>query len=188
MAYFPLFLDMTQRRVLLIGGGRVAMQKLEKLLDFTTNITVIAKEVNAQMLKLIHAHQLSFQQKAYERGEIQGFDVVIVATDIPHMHQEIYEESRSYGILVNTVDDIAYCDFIFPSYVQKGELTVAFSTSGSSPAFAKKLKEYVEKKIPDSVESFLLEMKKKRQEMPKGRARMDYLNDVVASYFAKYFR
>ncbi len=124
----------------------------------------------------------------YVKGDIQGFDIVIVATDTVDLHKEIYEEARPYRILVNSVDNTDYCDFIFPSYVQKGDLTIAFSTGGASPAFAKQIRRHFEKIIPDSVGPFLAKMKQLRREIPKGKARMKQFDKMVETYFKESFK
>jgi precorrin-2 dehydrogenase/sirohydrochlorin ferrochelatase len=188
MAYFPMYVDMTDLKVLVVGGGTIAAEKLEKLLDFTTNITVISSEVNKEVQGLIDAHAFAFCQRTYHTGDIEGFDIVIVATDTAVLHQEIYEESREKRILVNSVDNTDFCDFIFSSYVQKGDLTIAFSTGGASPAFAKKIRVYFEKNIPDSVGSFLEKMKNLRKNMPKGKERMTYFDTLVEKYFSQHFK
>jgi len=159
MAYFPMFMDMNDLKVLVIGGGYIATEKLEKLVDFTKEITVIALRVEEEAKDLIDEHALVLQQRAYEVGDIEGFDIVIVATDTVELHKAIYEESRGSRILVNSVDNTDYCDFIFPSYVKKDALTIAFSTGGASPAFAKQIRQHFEKIIPDSVGEFLQKMK-----------------------------
>ncbi|HSR74065.1 MAG TPA: bifunctional precorrin-2 dehydrogenase/sirohydrochlorin ferrochelatase, partial [Sulfurovum sp.] len=163
MAYFPIYVDMEELKVLVVGGGSIAAQKLEKLLDFTANITVISPEVSTHVQHLIDMYALLLCQRTYSAGDIKGFDIVVVATDAIALHRQIYEESRGTRILVNSVDNTDYCDFIFPSYVQKGDLIIAFSTGGASPAFAKKLRHYFEKAIPDSVEAFLEKMKNLRK-------------------------
>lgn len=188
MAYFPMSVDMKDRKVLVVGGGTIAAQKLEKLLDFTTDITVISLEVKKYVQSLIEAHALEFYERAYSTGDIEGFDIVIIATDTLALHREIYEESREKGILINSVDNTDYCDFIFSSYVKKGDLTITFSTGGVSPAFAKKMRIYFEKNIPDSVGSFLDRMKKLRKTMPKGRERMSYLDRLSDRYFSQHFK
>ena len=187
MAYFPMFMDMSELKVLVIGGGYIATEKLEKLVDFTKEITVIALRVEEDAINLIDAHNLVLHTRAYAVGDIQGFDIVIVATDTVELHKAIYEESRGSRILVNSVDNTDYCDFIFPSYVQKGDLTIAFSTGGTSPAFAKQIRQHFEKIIPDSVGEFLQKMKGLRSTMPKGKERMQYFDGLVEEYFKKYF-
>ncbi len=136
---------------------------------------------------MIDEHALTLHKRVYEVGDIKGFDIVIVATDTQVLHKDIYEESRGSSILVNSVDNAAYCDFIFPSYVKKEDLTIAFSTGGASPAFAKQIRHYFEKVIPDSVGAFLQKMKVLRSTMPKGKARMDYFDTLAREYIDKHF-
>ena len=188
MSFFPMFMDMSELRVLVVGGGFIATEKLEKLVDFTQEITVIALRIEPQAQALIAKHRLTVHQRAYETGDIEGFDIVIVATDTVDLHQAIYEESRGSRILVNSVDNTEYCDFIFPSYLKRDDLTIAFSTGGASPAFAKQIRRHFENVIPDSVGEFLKKMKALRTTMPKGKERMKYFDTLVSEYFQKYFK
>ena len=188
MSFFPMYMDMQNLKVLVVGGGYIATEKLEKLVDFTTEITVIALRVEDEAQQIIDKHGLVLHKRAYNKGDIQGFDIVIVATDTVELHKEIYEESRGSRILVNSVDNTDYCDFIFPSYVQKGDLTIAFSTGGASPAFAKYIRRHFEKIIPDSVGGFLSKMKGLRTTMPKGKERMQYFDEMVEKYFKENFK
>jgi len=187
MSFFPMYMDMQNLKVLVVGGGYIATEKLEKLVDFTTEITVIALRVEDDAQNIIDKYKLTLHQRAYKQGDIEGFDIVIVATDTVELHKEIYEESRGSRILVNSVDNTDYCDFIFPSYVQKGDLTIAFSTGGASPAFAKQIRRHFEKIIPDSVGDFLKKMKALRSTMPKGKERMKYFDEMVEKYFKENF-
>lgn len=188
MSYFPMFIDMRNLKVLVIGAGSIATEKLDKLIDFTTQITVIAQRVEEEAHSLIEEHQLTLEQRVYKKGDIEGFDIVIVATDTVALHKKIYEESRGSRVLVNSVDNTEYCDFIFPSYVQKDDLTIAFSTGGASPAFAKQIRQYCEKSIPENVGAFLGKMRSLRVTMPKGKERMQYFESLVEEYFQKYFK
>ncbi len=188
MSYFPMFMDMIDLKILVVGGGAIAAEKLEKVTDFTKEITVIAKEVSPQTQQLIKDHCLTLYTRPYKEGDIQGFDIVIVATDTVDLHKAIYKEARPYRILVNSVDNTDYCDFIFPSYVRKGDLTIAFSTGGASPAFAKQIRRHFEKLIPDSVGAFLAKMKGLRKTMPKGKERMAYFDSLVETYFKENFK
>jgi precorrin-2 dehydrogenase/sirohydrochlorin ferrochelatase len=188
MAYFPMFMDMNELRVLVVGGGAIAHEKLEKLVDFTKEITVIASEISSESASLIKDHCLTLYQRTYGTGDIEGFDIVIVATDTVELHKAIYEESRGSRILVNSVDNTDYCDFIFPSYVKKEDLTIAFSTGGASPAFAKHIRRHFERIIPESVGAFLKKMKALRTQMPKGKERMQYFDQLTEDYFEKEFK
>jgi len=182
-----MYMDMRDLKVLLVGGGAIATEKLEKLLDFTKEITVITRELSPEAQRLIKDHCLTLYRRAYRKGDIDGFDIVIVATDTVDLHRAIYEESRETRVLVNSVDDTAYCDFIFPSYLKRGDLTIAFSTSGASPAFAKQIRRYFEQVIPENVDVFLQKMKQLRSELPKGKERMQQFETMVREYMAKYF-
>ena len=148
---------------------------------------MIADEISVEADRLIRDHCLSLYQRRYQAGDIRGFDIVIVATDTVDLHQAIYEESRGSRILVNSVDNTAYCDFIFPSYVKKEDLTIAFSTGGTSPAFAKHIRRHFEQIIPDSVGAFLKKMKRLRTEIPKGRERMEKFDKMAEQFIAEEF-
>ncbi|MBU1667118.1 bifunctional precorrin-2 dehydrogenase/sirohydrochlorin ferrochelatase [bacterium] len=188
MSFFPAYFSLDNRKILLVGGGYIALEKLEKLVNFTKEITVISKEVSDEFLAFATEHNIIIEQRAYEIGDINGFDIVIVATDTVTLHKEIYEESRSSRILVNSVDDTAYCDFIFPSYIKRGDLTIAISTSGASPALAKRLRTYIEKLIPQRIETFLQEMRVLRVTMPKGKERMRFFEEKTDKFMEKEFK
>ena len=188
MAYFPIFVNIKTLKILVVGGGNIATEKLEKILDFTKEVTVISSEICAETQRIISEHSLTLFHRSYKKGDIEGFDIVIVATDTVDLHKAIYEESRGSRILINSVDNTEYCDFIFPSYVQKGDLTMAFSTGGASPAFAKQMRQHYENVIPDSVGAFLEKMKALRATMPKGKERMVYFDGLVERYFKKHFK
>jgi precorrin-2 dehydrogenase / sirohydrochlorin ferrochelatase len=188
MSYFPMFMDMRGLKVLVIGAGPIATEKLEKLIDFTTDITVIALNVEDKTQCLVEEHNITLEKRAYKKGDIVGFDIVIVATNTVALHKEIYEESRGRRIMVNSVDNVEYCDFIFPSYVKKEDLTIAFSTGGASPAFAKQIRQHFETVIPENVGAFLSKMRSLRVTMPKGKERMRYFDSLVEEYFRKHFK
>ena len=187
MSFFPTYFNLKNKKILLVGGGYIALEKLEKLVDFTKDIHVISKELSENFLSFAHKHNISIEKRAYKLGDILPYDIVIVATDTVTLHKAIYEESRSTRILVNSVDDTAYCDFIFPSYIKKGDLTISVSTSGASPAMAKRLRTYIEKLIPSSIETFLKEMKGLRKTMPKGKERMRFFEEKSDNFMKKYF-
>ncbi len=185
MNYFPAFLKMDQMKILIVGGGAIATEKIEKLLDFTTNIEVIAAHYSEAMLSHIVDHNLPYRTKKYEKGDVEGFDVVIIAVDDLSLQEQIFNETRSIRTLCNAVDSVAYCDFIFPAYVKEGDLTIAISTSGASPAVARELKKYIRKVLPKNIAAFLAEMKEIRNQLPKGKERMQYLSDKAKDFFGQ---
>ena len=148
MSYFPAFLKLDNKKILIVGGGAIAYSKLLHLLDFTSEITVIARELSGEMAKLIDANGLLLQKRLYQAGDIKDYDMVVVAVDDIQLQKEIFNESKSYSCLCNAVDSAEYCDFIFPSYIKEGDLTIAVSTSGASPAFAKHFRRYLQNVIP----------------------------------------
>lgn len=182
MGYFPAFIKLDNAKILIVGGGYIAHEKLDHLLDFTTDITIIASDFSADMKALILKHTLPYEQRTYREGDIKGFGVVVVAVDDIPLQAAIFEESKQYKCLCNAVDSVDYCDFIFPSYVKKDDLTIAISTSGASPAMAKHLRRYLEKLIPDGISEFLQEMKALRRTVPKGQERMQMLDKKAANY------
>jgi len=186
MSFFPSYFNLKDKKILLIGGGYIALEKLEKLVDFTEEIKVITKDVSDDFLKFANKYNISIEQKPYKRGDIDSYDIVIVATNTVDLHKEIYKESRSSRILVNSVDNTAYCDFIFPSYIKQGDLTISISTSGASPAMAKRLRIYIEKLIPSNIGEFLKEMKSLRKSIPKGKERMRFFEEKTDKFMKKY--
>ncbi len=186
MAYFPAFVKLDNKKILIVGGGNIAYEKLEHLLDFTSSISLLARDFSDDMIALIEHHALEYDQRAYSTGDIKGFDIIIIAVDDLSLQAEIYEESRQYRSLCNAVDSVDYCDFIFPAYIKKGDLTIAVSTSGASPALAKQLRIYLQRIIPDSINEFLIEMKALRKSLPKGKERMLLLEDKAKKFVERF--
>ncbi len=182
MAYFPAFLKLDNKKILIVGGGYIAQEKLEHLLDFTQDISLIALEYSQEMLSIIKENNLHYEVRAYNKGDIKEYSVVIVAVDDIPLQANIFDESKLYNCLCNSVDSVDYCDFIFPSYIKKDDLTIAVSTSGSSPAMAKRIRMYLEDTIPNSIGSFLQEMKELRKTLPKGKERMKMLDLKAKNY------
>lgn len=182
MGYFPAFLQLNDKKILLVGGGNIAQEKLEKLLDFTDDIRIISLEISASMQELIQSKGLEYELRAYQKGDIKDYAIVIVALDDIPLQAEIFEESKEYKCLCNAVDSVDYCDFIFPSYVKEEDLTIAISTGGASPAFAKHFKRYIKELIPSTVGEFLKEMKVLRKGLPKGKERMKILDKKAEAY------
>ncbi len=186
MAYFPAFLKLDDKKILIVGGGNIAYEKLDHLLDFTNDIHVIAQEFSSEMMHRIKQENLRYEQRAYKSGDIQEFAIVVVAVDSIKLQAEIFQESKQYNCLCNAVDSVDYCDFIFPSYVKKDDLIIAISTSGASPAMAKHLRMYLQKLIPSGISEFLQEMKGLRKSLPKGKERMKMLDEKAKKYIENW--
>lgn len=186
MAYFPAFVKLDNKKILIVGGGYIAYEKLDHLLDFTKDIYLIAADFSDEMLDRIKKENLGYEKRKYIKGDISEYAVVIVAVDDIPLQSEIFQESKNYNCLCNSVDSVDYCDFIFPSYVKKDDLTIAISTSGASPAMAKHLKLYLRNLIPEGISEFLQEMKALRKTIPKGKERMKMLDKKAENYIKSW--
>ena len=187
MAYFPAFIKLDNMDILIVGGGYIASEKLEHLLDFTKNIKVIAPQLSDYMKKMIDDNNLFYENRIYNKGDINKFGIVIVAVDNIPLQEEIFNEAKLLpNCLCNSVDSVNYCDFIFPSYIKKDDLTIAVSTSGSSPAMAKHIRMYLQKLIPDTIGNFLKTMKDYRKTIPKGKERMEFLDKKAQQYISTW--
>jgi siroheme synthase-like protein len=144
MRYYPVFLDIAGKPVVVIGGGAIALQKVEGLVDAGAAVTVVSPELSDEMAALREAAKFMYVKRAYEPGDLEGYELAFVATDNYEENKRVWQEGRERHIWVNAVDDIPNCDFIMPGIVKKGELILAISTSGTSPAMARKVREDLE--------------------------------------------
>lgn len=149
MRYYPVFLDIADKPVVVIGGGAIALQKMENLIAAGAKVTVISPELNEKMTELCDAGKFMHVNRKYEAGDIDGYELVFVATDDHDENRRVWMEGRERKIWVNAVDDIPNCDFIMPGIVKQGELIVAISTSGKSPAMARKAREDIQAFLTD---------------------------------------
>ena len=152
------------------------------------NITIIAPEISNRVKRLVKQNRLTLQKRKIQKMDIKDFFIVIVAIDDILVQEDIYKECQRHNILCNSANTIEHCDFIFPSYIQKGSLTITISTSGTSPSVAKYLRVAIENIIPNSIESFLNEMKKLRSALPKGKKRMNFLDKKAKKYVNNIFK
>ena len=142
--FYPVFLNLTERRCVIIGGGQIAEGKISKLLDSGAKIIVISPDATQGIRGFAERGQIELDLRKYQEGDLQGAFLAIAATNDRVVNQEIFEEAEKQGILLNAVDDMPRCSFIAPSVVEKGPVTVAISTGGASPALARKLREKME--------------------------------------------
>jgi len=152
MPYFPLFIDLTGRPCLIVGGGRVAFRKVEKLLPYGPEITVIAPQFCAELETLSGITRLC---RPYAQADPDGMALVIAATDDPVLNRTVSETCKEKNIPVNVVDDRENCTFLFPCLVQQGELSVGISTGGASPTAAIWLKNRVSELLPPDFDNIL---------------------------------
>jgi len=172
MALFPLFINLENKEVLVVGGGEIALRKIEKLLPFNPKITVVAKEVKAEKIKkLAKEGKIKLIERSFLFTDIDRKEIVIAAIDEIDLQREIYNYCFRRKIPVNSVDSPDYCSFIFPAYVKKKDIVIGITTSGKAPALSKKLKEIIENCLPENIESILYELEKIRKNFPEGKER-----------------
>ncbi len=146
-SYYPLFLKIAGKRCLVVGGGQVALRKVAALLDYGASVQVISPDLCPELNRLVETGEIAVQRKLYQPGDLKGAFIVIAATDDHNINLAVVKETNRTGVLVNVVDDPGNSDFIVPSCLRRGDVTVAISTSGRSPALARKIRSRLEKDL-----------------------------------------
>jgi len=144
MSLYPIFLKLAGHKVLIVGGGLIAQQKIEAVLRSATDVTVIAPEITPRIRLWAHQGLLVHIALPFRPGMAGGYFLVIAATGSEELNRAIYEEARQAGALSNAVDDPGYCDFYAPAVVSRGEFQIAISTGGHSPALAQNVRKQLE--------------------------------------------
>ena len=155
MRYYPINLDIQNRSCLVVGGGPVSTRKVKTLLDCGAKVTVVSLVVTNSLLLLSRDGSIILKEKHYQPSDLDGMLLVIGATDNEDLNRRISADARDRNVLCNIVDRPKICDFILPSIVDRGDLVIAISTSGKSPAFAKKLRKDLEKEFGNEYAEFL---------------------------------
>jgi precorrin-2 dehydrogenase/sirohydrochlorin ferrochelatase len=163
--YYPVCLDITNKSCIVVGGGDVAERKVERLLDFGARIAVVGKKLTPYLEAMKREGRIIHIDADYDDSYINDAFLVIGATDQDEVNAKISRQGRAKGILVNIVDDPDKCDFILPSILQQGDLLIAVSTGGKSPALAKKLREDLEKLYGSEYQSLLKVMGSLREKL-----------------------
>jgi precorrin-2 dehydrogenase/sirohydrochlorin ferrochelatase len=141
---YPVFLEMSGRRCLVVGGGPVAERKVEGLLDASAIVTVVSPATTERLRALALAGRIQHRPRAWTPEDLEGVELTFVATDDGQINARVAREGRRRGVWVNAADDPAHSDFILPALVRRGPLTVAVGTSGASPALARHVREELE--------------------------------------------
>ena len=144
MGYYPLYLEMNRRRCLVVGGGAVAERKIASLLEAGAKVTVISPDVTEAVARWSKNHSIQFLARRYQRGDVKGHELVFVATNDGSVNAQVHQDGKNQGVWVNAADDPEHCDFILPSVLRRGDLTVAISSGGNSPALARTIREELE--------------------------------------------
>jgi len=155
LAYYPMFLKISGKRCVVVGGGRVALRKVRALLEHGSYVEVISPDLCTELIELAESGRIRILQRHYQPGDLQKALIAIAATDNSDINQQVVKEAQSEAVLVNVVDDPENSDFIVPSYAHRGGVTIAVSTSGTSPALARKIRARLEKELGDEYASLV---------------------------------
>jgi uroporphyrin-III C-methyltransferase/precorrin-2 dehydrogenase/sirohydrochlorin ferrochelatase len=183
MSLLPIFLKLEGRRCLLVGAGAVALEKIGSLLKTGAVLRVVAPEARAEVRELAREGKLEWVQKAFEPADLDGNFIAIAATDSPDVNAAVYREAVERGIPSNSVDDIPNCDFFFGSVVSRGDLQIAISTAGESPAVAQRLRREIDEQLPEDLGPWLRNLGELRREVlathPRGEERRLLLHELA---------
>jgi len=160
---YPLFLDLTDQPVVVIGAGSVATRKIRTLLAAKAKVTVISPEASATIRRLVKTKRVGWVQRRYRRGDLRGARLAIAATDDLAVNQLVCSEAKRRNLLVNCIAPPAAGNFIVPSQVRRGGIIIAISTGGASPAFAKRLRRDLERFLGKGYPQLLKQMSADRR-------------------------
>ena len=152
---YPLFIKLDGVRVVVIGAGKVAVRKVETLLEFGASLTVIAPEAEERIIDLADKGRVNYLRRAYVEGDLEGALLAVVATSDRTVNESVATEARKRAMLVNVVDALDLCNCVVPSSLRRGRLQVAVSTGGASPSAARELRLELEERLPDWWEAYL---------------------------------
>lgn len=155
MKYYPVNLDIRNRKCLVVGGGAVGTRKVMTLLDCGAKLTVVSNEFSPQLYKLADNGSILLKKRPFQISDLDKMFLVIGATDNPELNRQIHSQAERLGMLCNIADRPEVCNFILPAIVNRGDLIIAISTSGKSPAFAKKIRKDLEKVFGTEYAEFL---------------------------------
>lgn len=165
MKYYPVMLDVRDKDCLVVGGGNVALRKVSGLAACGARVTVVSDSYLDEFYRFTESDGIRIIRRPYEETDIDGRFLVIGATDDEELNRNISKSARKKGVLCNIADLPDACDFILPSIVSKGDLIISVSTSGASPAFAKKLRKKIESMFGDEYALFLKLMRRIREKV-----------------------
>ncbi len=163
MNLFPIFLRLEKRSCLVVGGGRISEGKIEGLLRAGARVRVVAPEATAKIRAWHREKKIIWQKRPYRTNNLSKSFLVIAATNSPELHRRIFRKARQLGVLCNIVDVPALCDFFYPAVVRRGPLQIAISTSGKSPALAKRLRQQLEEEFRPEYEAWLNQIAGERE-------------------------
>lgn len=152
MQYFPLFVNLNHKPVLVVGGGEVASRKVDSLVRAGASVTIVSPQVEEYLSQLIDKGECQWIQGFYSEELLDTSYVQVWATtDNPSLNHQVHRDAKRKGILVNVVDDLPYCDFITPSMINRGRIQLAISSGGAAPVLIRNMREKIEAVLPQNL-------------------------------------
>ncbi|MEM9001542.1 MAG: bifunctional precorrin-2 dehydrogenase/sirohydrochlorin ferrochelatase [Bacteroidota bacterium] len=185
---YPIFLKVNNLKVLIVGGGNVAEEKLTFLLKSSPNaqVDMIAPMYREQTISLANAHGVTMRLGKYKKKYLRGKHLVVATTDVPKVNENVYQDCRKRAILVNVADNPPFCDFYMGGIVTKGNVKVAISTNGKSPTTAKRLRQFFEDVLPENIDDLVKNLNEYRKTI-KGdfEEKVEQLNEFTKGLVSK---
>jgi precorrin-2 dehydrogenase/sirohydrochlorin ferrochelatase len=183
--YYPIYIDVEQRDILIVGGGEVCARKAETMLRYGARVTIVSLEATEEIRGWASDGKITLVLKPYEESDLEGRSIVIASTDDPCVNARVARDCRRRKIPVNVVDVTHLCEFIVPAIVEQGSIQIAVSTGGKSPALARTLREELQKTVgPEysEVNDLLGTLRKGAKKiLPTDRDRKRFFDDIIAS-------
>lgn len=153
-SYYPIMMDLNDKDVVVIGGGKVAYRRVKGLISSSANIRVISKDF-IQPFKHIDYKKLNLVRREYRKGDFNNAQMVFICTDDKNTNTKCLSDARELNILCNTAESQEACDFILPSKIEKGGLVIGITTSGNSPTLSAKIKDEIEQALPNNIDEYI---------------------------------
>ncbi len=189
MNYYPVFLNLNGKKAVVVGGGKVAQRKVISLLDAGADVTVISPSLTSELRKALVGGKIRHIPRFYRKNDLKGAFLVIAATDSAETNRKV---SKGAPALVNVVDVPAECNFITPSVVRRGQLLIAISTGGASPAFSRALRKDLQMRYGPEFSGYLKFVKQIRAKamatIPQGHGRERFLKGLASEDTIKALR
>lgn len=185
---FPVFLKLNQLRLTIIGGGNVAIEKLNAVLSNSpeTKVKLVSITIDHEIEKLANNYSITLHKKKYEATDLENTDILIVAINDRRVSKQVYDDAHAKGILINVADTPDLCDFYLGSVVKKGNLKIAISTNGKSPTLAKRLKEMFAELLPNELDEVSKNLNSIRNKLTGDfKNKIDKLNEITKALTEK---
>jgi precorrin-2 dehydrogenase/sirohydrochlorin ferrochelatase len=179
MPLYPIFLKLEGHKVLIVGGGPIAEQKIEAVLRSATDVTVVSPQITPRIRLWAHQGRVKYQDCEFRPGMTRGYFLVISCTDSEDANRAVYHEARKNGALANAVDDPGYCDFYAPAVVSRGDFQIAISTGGNSPALSQHVRKQLEENFGPEYESWTAWLGRMRDVMRKVLPRTERRKELL---------